>query len=40
MDGLFLKCLNEDEARVAMGEVHEGLCDTHQSAQKMKWVLK
>jgi hypothetical protein len=25
---------------VAMGEVHEGLCGTHQSAYKMKWMLR
>src|SRR5664279_1036772 len=23
-----------------MGEVHDGLCETHQSAQKMKWMLR
>ena len=40
VDGLLLKCLNEDEARVAMGEVHDGLCGTHQSAHKMKWMLR
>jgi hypothetical protein len=22
-----------------MGEVHEGICGTHQSAHKMKWLL-
>jgi hypothetical protein len=37
---LLLKCLNLDQATMAMGEVHEGICDTHQSAPKMKrWVL-
>jgi hypothetical protein len=25
---------------VTMGEVHEGLCGTHQSAHKIKWTLK
>ena len=39
-DGLLLKCLDEDQARVAMGEVHDGLCGTHQSAHKMKWMLR
>jgi hypothetical protein len=34
---LLLKCLESDQARVAMGEVHEGICDMHQSAPKMKW---
>jgi hypothetical protein len=32
--------MNEEQARVAMGEVHEGLCGTHQSTHKMKWLLK
>jgi hypothetical protein len=27
--GLLLRCLDEEAARVAMGEVHEGLCSTH-----------
>jgi hypothetical protein len=40
IDGLLLKCLGEEEADVAMGEVHEGLCGSHQSAPKMKWMLK
>jgi hypothetical protein len=40
MDGLLLRCLNEEQARVTMGEVHEGLCRTHQSAHKMKWFLR
>ena len=37
---LLLKCLDDDQARVAMGEVHEGVCGTHQSAPKMKWLLR
>jgi hypothetical protein len=40
VDGLLLKCLNEEHAKVAMGEVHEGMCGTHQSAHKMKWMIK
>ena len=39
-EDLFLKCLDSDKARVAMGEVHEGICSTHQSAPKMKWLLR
>ena len=35
-EDLLLKCLDSDQAKVAMGEVHEGICDTHQSAPKMK----
>jgi hypothetical protein len=40
LDDLLLKCLNSDQAKVAMGEVHEGICSTHQSAPKMKWLLR
>jgi hypothetical protein len=40
MEGLLLRCLGKEEARVAMGEVHEGLCGTHQSAHKMRWTLR
>ena len=29
VDDVLLKCLDEDQARVAMGEVHEGICGTH-----------
>ena len=39
-EDLFLKCLDSDQARIAMGEVHEGICGTHQSAPKMKWLLR
>jgi hypothetical protein len=39
-EDLLLKCLGSAQARVAMGEVHEGICDTHQSAPKMKWLLR
>jgi hypothetical protein len=40
MDRLLLKCLGVEQAKVAMGEVHEGLCGTHQSVHKMRWMLK
>jgi hypothetical protein len=39
-DDLLLKCLGPNQARVAMAEVHEGICGTHQSAPKMKWLLR
>jgi hypothetical protein len=39
-DDLLLKCLGPDQARLAMEEVHEGICGTHQSAPKMKWLLR
>jgi hypothetical protein len=38
-EDLLLKCLRSDQARVIMGEVHEDICGTHQSASKMKWLL-
>src|ERR1041385_5414148 len=40
VDDVSLKCLDDDQARFAMGEVHEGICGTHQSAPKMKWLLR
>jgi hypothetical protein len=40
IDGLLLKCLSKEQAKVAMEEVHEGMYGTHQSAHKMKWMLK
>jgi hypothetical protein len=39
-DDLLLKCLGPDQARLAMADVHEGICGTHQSAPKMKWLLR
>jgi hypothetical protein len=38
-EDLLLKCLGSDQARVAMGEVHEGIYGTYQSAPKIKWLL-
>nr|AAS01936.1 retrotransposon protein, putative, unclassified [Oryza sativa Japonica Group]ABF96961.1 retrotransposon protein, putative, unclassified [Oryza sativa Japonica Group] len=40
IDGVLLKCLSADQAKVAIGEVHEGICGTHQSVHKMKWLLQ
>ena len=40
VDGILLKCLSQEEARVLMGEVHEGICGAHQLAYKMKWVIR
>ena len=40
IDGVLLKCLDDDQSKVAMGEVHEGICGTHQSAHKMNWFLR
>ena len=40
VDGVLLKCLNQEEAKVLIGEVHEGICGAHQSAYKMKWIIR
>jgi hypothetical protein len=39
-EDLFLKCLDHDQAKIVMGEVHDGICGTRQSAPKMKWLLR
>ena len=39
-EDLLLKCLGSDQVRVAMGKVYEGICGMHQSAPKMKWLLR
>jgi hypothetical protein len=36
VDDLLFKCLDLDQAKVAMDEVHKGICGTHQSSPKMK----
>jgi hypothetical protein len=38
--GLLLKCLGSEQSKIAMKEVHECICGTHQSAHKMKWLLR
>ena len=40
VDGVLLKCLNSEDAKVLMGEVHEGVCGAHQLAHKMKWIIR
>jgi hypothetical protein len=40
MHDLLRKCLGPNQARLAMAEVHEGICGTHQLAPKMKWLLR
>jgi hypothetical protein len=37
---LYLNACAPDDATLAMAEVHEGICGTHQSAPKMKWLLR
>jgi hypothetical protein len=38
-DSMLLKCLGEEQAKVAVWEVHDGICGAHQSAYKMNWLL-
>jgi hypothetical protein len=38
IDGVLPKCLNQEESKVLMDEIHEGVCDAHQPAYKMKWI--
>ena len=40
IDGVLLKCIDKEEAKVLMGEIHEGVCGSYQSAYKMKWVIR
>ncbi|TKC13316.1 ribonuclease HI family protein [Robertmurraya kyonggiensis] len=40
IDGVLLKCVGSEEANVLMGEIHEGVCGAHQSAFKMKWMIR
>jgi hypothetical protein len=40
IDGVLLKCLREEQAKVAVQEVHDGICGAHQSAYNMNWLLR
>jgi hypothetical protein len=40
LEGLLLKCLGPVESNQLLHEVHEGTCGTHQSADKMKWLIR
>ncbi|KAK1663155.1 hypothetical protein QYE76_051314 [Lolium multiflorum] len=40
LEGLLLKCLGPAESNRLLHEVHEGACGTHQSAHKMKWLIR
>ncbi|XP_071923149.1 uncharacterized protein [Coffea arabica] len=39
-DGVFLRCLGEDEAMQAMEETHSGICGVHRSGPKLHFALK
>jgi len=40
LDGVLLRCLSNDESKSLMGVIHEGVCRAHQSAFKMKWIVR
>jgi hypothetical protein len=40
LEGLLLKCLGPVESNRLLHKVHEGTCGTHQSAHKMKWLIR
>jgi hypothetical protein len=40
LEGLLLKCLGPTKANRLLHELHEGACGTHQSAHKMKWLIR
>jgi hypothetical protein len=40
IDGVLLKCLGEEQAKVLVQEVHDGFCGAHQLAYKMSWLLR
>jgi hypothetical protein len=40
IDGVLLKCLGDELAKVAVQEVHDRICGAHQSAYKMNWLLR
>ena len=40
VDGVLPKYLNQEKAKVLMGEVHAGICGAHQLAYKMKRIIR
>jgi hypothetical protein len=40
IDDVLLKCLGEEQAKVAVQEVRDGICGAHQSSYKMNWLLR
>ena len=39
IDGFRLKCLGESEAYIALAETHESIYGSHQTGEKVKWML-
>jgi hypothetical protein len=40
LDAVLLQFLGREEVKKMMSEVHDGLCGAHQSAYRMKWVIR
>jgi hypothetical protein len=40
LDGVLPQCLSQEKVKKMMSEVHDGLCGAHQSAYRMKWVIR
>jgi hypothetical protein len=40
IDDMLLKCFGEEQAKVAVRELHDGICGAHQLAYKMNWLLQ
>ena len=40
IDEVLLRCFDKEEAKVLMGEIHEGVCGSYQLTYKMKWVIR
>ncbi|XP_073289309.1 uncharacterized protein [Primulina huaijiensis] len=40
LDGLLLRCIGFPEALEMMKQVHEGVCEAHQSGVKMRWLIR
>jgi len=38
-EGILLKCINENEAYLAVSRVHSGACGSHQAGHKMKCLI-
>jgi hypothetical protein len=38
--GMLLKSLGEEQAKVAVRKVRDGMCGEHQSTYKMNWLLR
>lgn len=39
LNGVLLKCLNKNKALKVIGEIHEGICISHESGTVMRWLM-